>query len=112
MLNHLEADHLQLSDLRNDFFGRFDGSRARGNPGTSSELQNHLDETVNSIYEEDAAGGNGGHEMLQALRGAFRCVHPENEFPTVESYLAFRRLNVGARYVSRFDCASLVCSAY
>ncbi|KAJ6197248.1 isoprenoid synthase domain-containing protein [Bipolaris maydis] len=54
---------------------------------------------VAGIYEEDAAGGNGGHEMLEALRGAFRCVHPEGNFPTVDSYLAFRRLNVGARFV-------------
>jgi hypothetical protein len=56
-----------------------------------------LNEVVKSIHEEDAAGGNGGHEMLDALRGAFRCVHPEGNFSTVNEYLKFRRLNVGAR---------------
>ncbi|KAJ5051262.1 isoprenoid synthase domain-containing protein [Bipolaris maydis] len=94
-----ESEGSALSDLRDDFFSRFDGPRARRSERAPSALQTHLDETVAGIYEEDAAGGNGGHEMLEALRGAFRCVHPEGNFPTVDSYLAFRRLNVGARFV-------------
>ncbi|KAF2228525.1 hypothetical protein EV356DRAFT_562544 [Viridothelium virens] len=95
----LEIYALQLSDLRDDFFGRFDGPRAKRSPGRLSALQRHLDETVRIIDNENTVGGNGGHEMLQALRGAFRCVHPEGNFPTVERYLEFRRLNVGARFV-------------
>jgi len=74
--------------MRENFFGRFGGDQVKKTPGSLSELQRHLDGTVDSIYSEDAAGGNGGHEMLQALRGAFRCVHPEGTFSTVESYLA------------------------
>lgn len=52
---------------------------------------------MKAIWEEDAIAGNGGREMVEALRDAFRCVHPEGEFKSVEEYLEFRRLNVGAR---------------
>ena len=40
--------------------------------------------------------GNGGEEMIEALRGAFRCVHAAEHFQTVNDYLEFRRSNVGA----------------
>ena len=50
---------------------------------------------------EDAKGGNGGREMLQALRNAFQCVHPdEGGFKNVNDYLRFRRSNVGAESVN------------
>jgi hypothetical protein len=35
--------------------------------------------------------------MIEALRDAFRCVHHDGDFGSVEEYLQFRRLNVGAR---------------
>ena len=39
--------------------------------------------------------------MLEALHGAFRCVHPVEDFRNVDDYLQFRRMNVG--YESRPD---------
>jgi len=63
---------------------------------TSSELQRHIDSIVEGTQEEDAIAGNGGKEMFNALRGAFLCVHVNKNFQTVNDYLEFRRLNVGA----------------
>ncbi|KAF2128088.1 hypothetical protein P153DRAFT_367982 [Dothidotthia symphoricarpi CBS 119687] len=94
-----ESEGSALSDLRNDFFGRFDGPKAEITRKSTSPLQQHLDDVVSSIYDEDAAGGNGGHGILQALRSAFRFVHPEGNFFSVQQYLEFRQLNVGASFV-------------
>ena len=55
-----------------------------------------MEDILRSIELEDEAGGDGGKEMLDALRDAFRCVHPEKNFHSVDDYLRFRRLNVGA----------------
>ena len=55
---------------------------------------------IHGIESEDAAGGNGGKEMLDALRDGFRCVHPDKRgFQSIDEYLQFRRLNVGAASV-------------
>ena len=58
-----------------------------------------MDDILQGIDSEDAVGGDGGKEMLDALRDAFRCVHPERDFRNVDEYLQFRRLNVGAALV-------------
>ena len=59
-----------------------------------------MNEILDGIDLEDLAGGDGGREMLDALRGAFRCVHPHKEFYNIHDYFHFRRLNVGAASVS------------
>ena len=58
-----------------------------------------MDDIVHGIKSEDAAGGDGGKEMLNALRDAFRYVHPDKGFRNVNDYLHFRRFNVGAASV-------------
>lgn len=63
----------------------------------TSRLQHHVNATIMGIEKEGADGGNGGKEMLDAIRDSFRCVHPEADSQTVQQYLEFRRLNVGAR---------------
>ena len=55
-----------------------------------------MDGIVDGIKAEDAAGGDGGKDVLEALRQAFRCVHPDTGFQNVDDYLQFRRKNVGA----------------
>ena len=67
-----------------------------------------MDDIVEGIKSEDAAGGDGGKEMLDALRGAFRYVHPKEEFHSIHEYLHFRRFNVGAASVSQ--TSTLYCS--
>ena len=57
-----------------------------------------MDGIVDGIEAEDATGGDGGKDMLGALRQAFRCVHPDREFRNVDNYLEFRRENVGAAW--------------
>ena len=55
---------------------------------------------IDGTDSEDAAGGDGGKEMLDALRDGFRCVHPDKKaFQSIDDYLQFRRLNVGAASV-------------
>ncbi|KID81896.1 BcSTC4, sesquiterpene cyclase [Metarhizium guizhouense ARSEF 977] len=86
------------TEHRKDFFSHFD------DPETSktepiSDFHRHTQATMKAIKDEDEAGGNGGKEMVSALRDAFRCVHPNGDFKTLEEYLQFRRLNVGARFV-------------
>ena len=67
---------------------------------TPSAFQNHMDDIVQGIKDEDAAGGDGGKEMLEFLRDGFRCVHPDDDgFRSVDDYFEFRRLNVGATSV-------------
>ncbi|KAL8665315.1 MAG: hypothetical protein Q9202_002366 [Teloschistes flavicans] len=86
----------------------FDGHSLSNPPSTP--LQSHLDDIVRGIEFEDSAGGTGGKEMLDELRNAFRCVHP-NEFKNVEDYLEFRRYNVGAWFViaaAKFSVKSAV----
>ena len=55
-----------------------------------------MDGIVDGIETEDSAGGDGGKEMLEALRQGFRCVRPDRGFQSVDEYLQFRRQNVGA----------------
>ncbi|KID93366.1 BcSTC4, sesquiterpene cyclase, partial [Metarhizium majus ARSEF 297] len=91
-------DGAPLDTLRKDFFSHFD------DPETSktepvSDFHRHTQATMKAIKDEDEAGGNGRREMVSALRDAFRCVHPSGDFKTLEEYLQFRRLNVGARFV-------------
>ena len=62
-----------------------------------------MDHILCGIDSEDKAGGDGGREMLNALRNAFRNVHPERSFRSVDDYLQFRRLNVGAASVDSRD---------
>ncbi|TVY81921.1 hypothetical protein LSUE1_G003745 [Lachnellula suecica] len=89
-----------LSNFRTDFLRRFrEPSSVESDVSTMSELQHHLDFTVRIIGEEDSISGNGGKEMLEALMAAFHCVHPDGDFHSLEDYLKFRRLNVGARFV-------------
>ena len=85
----------QLSIFRNDFLSRLESYHAED--PCSSPLQRHIDCMIRGIEGEDAAGGDGGKEMVQALRGAFRAVRPdESGFRDVSDYLDFRRQNVGA----------------
>ena len=58
-----------------------------------------MNEILDGINSEDLAGGDGGREILGALRSAFRCVHPHKEFQNINDYFNFRRLNVGAALV-------------
>ena len=62
-----------------------------------------MDDILCGIDSEDKAGGDGGKEMLDALRNAFRNVRPERSFRSVDNYLQFRRLNVGAASVDSRD---------
>lgn len=89
----------QLINLREEFFAYFkDPAEIRPSGSATTDLQRHLEETMKAIAEEDDVSGNGGAEMVAALHGAFRCVHPpETGFNSLEEYLSFRRLNVGAR---------------
>ncbi|KAG4429207.1 hypothetical protein IFR05_015310 [Cadophora sp. M221] len=91
-----------LIKLREEFFAYFKvpaGTTPSGST-TTTDLQRHLEDTMRGIAEEDGVSGNGGIEMVDALHGAFRCVHPpEKGFNSLEDYLSFRRLNVGARYL-------------
>ena len=67
---------------------------------STSAFQRHIDDIIHGIKSEDATCGDGGQEMLNALRGAFRCVHPDKGgFQSIKDYLRFRRLNVGAASV-------------
>ncbi|KAG8528869.1 uncharacterized protein KY384_006558 [Bacidia gigantensis] len=93
-----ETPDRQLHIFRNDFIRRLQGRR---DPDAKvSAFQNHVDSIVQGIEAEDAAGGDGGREMIDALRGAFKCVHPpEQGFRSVAEYLTFRRQNVGADFV-------------
>ncbi|KAF7882676.1 uncharacterized protein EAF02_006039 [Botrytis sinoallii] len=65
----------------------------------TSDFQRHLKFTVSAIADEDEISGNGGKEMIEALLGAFRYVHPKGDFHSLEEYLNFRRSNVGAQFV-------------
>lgn len=58
-----------------------------------------MDDIVHGIKSEDAAGGDGGKDVLNALRDAFRCVHPDKDFRSMNDYLHFRRFNFGAASV-------------
>ena len=89
-----ETPNQSLAFFRDDFIRRLAGHHS----STTSKLQKHIDEVVHSIHLKDAEdGGNGGKEMLQALREAFCCVRPEEGgFKSVQDYLRFRRYNVGA----------------
>ena len=58
-----------------------------------------MSDIVHGIELEDTIGGDGGKEMLDALRDAFRYVHPDEGFQTMNDYLHFRRFNVGAASV-------------
>ena len=62
-----------------------------------------MDDILHGIESEDAVRGDGGKEMLDALRDAFRCVHPERDFRNIDEYLQFRRLNVGAALVEPLE---------
>lgn len=80
--------------FRDDFLRRLD---TRREPSCeSSALQRHINDIIRGMGTEDTAGGDGGKEMLDALRTAFRYVHPETRFQSVDEYLEFRRKNVGA----------------
>ena len=68
-----------------------------------------MDDIVRGIKAEDAVGGDGGQEMLNALRGAFRFVHPDNGFLSINDYLHFRRFNVGAASVYEIG-SRLICT--
>ena len=84
--------------FRDDFIQRLEGHQ--DSSFTPSSLQSHINNIVKSINLEDATGGNGGREMLQALHNAFQCVHPdEGGFKNINDYLRFRRSNVGAESV-------------
>lgn len=63
---------------------------------TASDLKRYMHGVVRRVEEEDRIAGNGGIEMLNALRAGFRCVHPEKDFPSISHYQDFRHLNVGA----------------
>lgn len=59
-----------------------------------------MHEIVNGVESEDAASGDGGRDLIETLRDAFRCVHPHLKgFQNVDEYLHFRRFNVGAASV-------------
>nr|ULA45395.1 (+)-alpha-trans-bergamotene synthase NsBERS [Nectria sp. HLS206] len=88
----------QLNHFRNDFLNHFQDPGVLSTEPTS-DFHRHTRETMTAIWEEDGISGNGGREMIEALRDAFRCVHPNGDFTSVEDYLQFRRLNVGARFV-------------
>ena len=80
--------------FRNDFLRRLEGHYTRNSK--LSAFQSYMDGIVNSIEAEDSAGGNGGKEMVEAMRQAFCCVHPDRRFLNGDEYLQFRRENVGA----------------
>ena len=80
--------------FRDDFLRRLDSRREPSYE--SSPLQRHINDVIRGIEAEDTAGGDGGKEMLEALHAAFRYVHPETRFQSVDEYLEFRRKNVGA----------------
>ena len=80
--------------LRNDFLRRLEGHHTPNSK--PSAFQNYMDGIIAGIEAEDLAGGDGGKEMLEALRQEFRCVRPDRGFQSVNEYLQFRRQNVGA----------------
>ena len=80
--------------FRNDFLRRLEGHHT---PNTKpNAFQSYMDGIVESIEAEDSADGDGGKEMLEALRQGFRCVHSDGGFANVDEYFQFRRKNVGA----------------
>ena len=80
--------------FRNDFLRRLEGHHTPNSK--PSAFQSYMDGIVDSIEAEDSEGGDGGKEMLEALRQGFRCVRPDRGFQSVDEYLQFRRQNVGA----------------
>ncbi|KAL9122027.1 MAG: hypothetical protein Q9187_001419 [Circinaria calcarea] len=76
----------------------FDDSREPPS-STASDLKRYMDGVVRAVEEEDRISGNGGTEMLNTLRAAFRCVHPEKDFQSISHYQSFRNLNIGAAFV-------------
>lgn len=80
--------------FRNDFLHRLEGHHTPNSK--PSAFQSYMDGIVDRIEAEDSAGGDGGKEMLDALRQGFRCVRPDKGFSSVNEYLYFRRQNVGA----------------
>ena len=80
--------------FRNDFLRRLEGHHTPN--FKPSVFQSYMDGIVEDIEAEDSAGGDGGKEMLEALRQGFRCVRPDKGFQSVNEYLQFRRQNVGA----------------
>ena len=93
-----ETPNDKLRMFRDDFIRRLEGGYTKEDRPKSA-LQQHIDSLVHDIEAQDASsGGTGGREMLDALKGAFHCVRPNTKegFPTLSSYLNFRRQNVGA----------------
>ena len=87
---------MQLRIFRNDFLHRLQGKTE--SKASDSAFQQYMDSVIQRIRKIDAAGGNGGMEMVDSLRGAFTHVHPNiNDLQSVPEYLEFRRQNVGAR---------------
>ena len=81
--------------FRNDFLRRLEGHHTPDSK--PSAFQTYMDGIIADIEAEDSAGGgDGGKEMLEALRQGFRCVRPDRDFQSVNEYLQFRRQNVGA----------------
>ncbi|KAF7513032.1 hypothetical protein GJ744_011298 [Endocarpon pusillum] len=107
-----ETSDSTLRPSRDDFMCRLKGDDT--SEPTGSELQRHIDSILRSIEEEDEIEGNGGRDMIAALRRAFKCVHPQGDFETVNSYLDFRNENVGAAFViaaAKFSIRSSVDSS-
>ncbi|KAF7932531.1 uncharacterized protein EAE98_003830 [Botrytis deweyae] len=89
-----------LTNSREQFLGHFRSPNdVLPSDSVISDFQRHLKFTVSAIADEDEISGNGGKEMIEALLGAFRCVHPKGNFHSLEEYLSFRRSNVGAQFV-------------
>ncbi|KAM0129343.1 hypothetical protein ACHAP3_007848 [Botrytis cinerea] len=91
---------LSFTNSREQFLDYFKKENdVMASDSTTSDFQRHLKSTMSAIADEDKISGNGGKEMIEAMIGGFRCVHPNGEFQSLEEYLSFRRLNVGAQYV-------------
>ncbi|TEY39953.1 hypothetical protein BOTCAL_0446g00010 [Botryotinia calthae] len=89
-----------FTNSREQFLGYFEiENDVIASGSITSDFQRHLKSTVSAIADEDEISGNGGKEMIEAVLGGFRCVHPNGEFQSLEEYLNFRRLNVGAQFV-------------
>ncbi|KAL9588935.1 MAG: hypothetical protein Q9203_002268 [Teloschistes exilis] len=90
-----ETDDKTLHLFQQDFLRRLEGP-SRSDP-PSTPLQRYLDDVVRGIESEDEAGGNGGKDMLNELRNAFRSIDP-GKIHNVDGYLEFRRYDAGSMF--------------
>ncbi|KAL8823960.1 MAG: hypothetical protein Q9191_005406 [Dirinaria sp. TL-2023a] len=100
----------ELKAFRDNLLPCLDGNLSP-DPQPNS-FQSHMNEILQCIELEDLAGGDGGKEMLHGLRDAFHHVRPARVFQSVDEYLHFRRINVGAAFMiaaAKFSVESSVC---